>query len=159
MYGQDVGDNIHEIPEEEKTEAFMVYLKNHMFKGKPCPFCRSTCLWHIDETPRISPTTGKLTFCAPRHVIAQAFPTNPVVEEEPLGEGDEYIEQLLNQGNSTICPSCHDDGERKPLCRNMVLHRGEDGDHVLVCCWLGDKNELSPEAFAAKLEAMQNLED
>jgi hypothetical protein len=161
MYGQDVGDNIHEIPEEEKTEAFMVYLKNHMFKGKLCPFCRSTCLWHIDETPRISPTTGKLTFHAPRHVIAQAFPTNPVVEEEPdvqefEEEHTEYMDKLLAQDDQSICPNCFSNAERKPLCRNMVVHQKEDGETVCVCCWVGDKDELSPEELAAKVQAIQN---
>jgi hypothetical protein len=75
-------------------------------------------------------------------------------QEEP---DKEYINKLLAQENHTICPSCYEAGERKPLCRNMVLHRKEDGKPALVCCWLGDKHEISPEAFQVKLEAFKKL--
>ncbi len=36
------------------------------------------------------------------------------------------------------------------MCKNMVIIH--DPELELVCCWLGDKNDISEEAFARKLE-------
>ena len=38
-------------------------------------------------------------------------------------------------------------------CRNMVVI--EDNGPRLACCWLGDKDEITPEAFAKKVEKMK----
>ena len=65
---------------------------------------------------------------------------------------DRYIEQLLAQDRQDICPQCYHDGRRKPCCRNMVVVH--DPDMKLVCCWFGDKPEISAEAFALKLRQM-----
>ena len=77
-------------------------------------------------------------------------------EAAPEEQEKEYIDQLLAQVDQTICPSCFAAGERTPLCRNMVLHKKEDGEHVLCCCWLGAKSELSPEEFDDRVQAMKN---
>ena len=98
----------------------------------------------------------KVTVWEAFKTLQASFSFNEEPETPQQEEPDkEYIDKLLAQENNTICPSCYEVGERKPLCRNMVLHRGEDGKLVLVCCWLGDKHELSPEAFQAKLEAFK----
>ena len=34
----------------------------------------------------------------------------------------------------------------------------EDDGPQLVCCWLGDKTEITPEAFAKQVEQMKRKE-
>ena len=58
------------------SEHFLAFMKTYMFKGKQCPFCRSHCLWHLDEIPHLDETTGKFTFTPPRYVFPQPLPTN-----------------------------------------------------------------------------------
>jgi hypothetical protein len=67
---------------------------------------------------------------------------------------DAYINELLSQGqeNLNICPKCFG-GERKYLCTNMVILMPEQ---VLVCCYLGDKHELSRKAFRKKVRELKN---
>ena len=70
--------------------------------------------------------------------------------------GEVYFAQLLAQTEKNICPSCFAAQRRKKYCRNMVGI--EDNGPRLVCCWLGDKSELTPEAFAKKVEQMKRKE-
>ena len=65
----------------------------------------------------------------------------------------EYVASLLGQGDASICPSCYRQGRRKRFCTNAVVLQ-EDGVK-LVCCWIGDKNEISAEAFETKLREMR----
>ena len=65
----------------------------------------------------------------------------------------EYMTQLLAQPSQNICPQCYATGVRQRGCRNMVV-LGTIPDALIVCCWLGDRDELSPEAFQAKLRDM-----
>ena len=64
-----------------------------------------------------------------------------------------YYAQLLAQTEKNICPSCFAAQRRKKYCRNMIVI--EDDGPQLVCCWLGDKNEITPDAFAKKVEKMK----
>ena len=65
----------------------------------------------------------------------------------------EYLAQLLAPSEKNICPSCFAAQRRKKYGRNMVVI--EDNGPKLVCCWLGDKDEITPEAFAKKVEKMK----
>jgi hypothetical protein len=69
-------------------------------------------------------------------------------------EKDRYFDELLSQGNNNlnICPTCFRRGVRTPNCKNGVILLPEK---VLVCCWLGDKHEISKEAFEAKVAALK----
>ena len=64
-----------------------------------------------------------------------------------------YVAQLCAQTEKNICPSCFAAQRRKKYCTNMVVI--EDNGPKLACCWLGDKNEITPEAFAKKVEKMK----
>ena len=63
-----------------------------------------------------------------------------------------YIEELLAQGqdNLNICPLCFKAGERKKYCKNAVLL-----DESLVCCYFGNKHEICPSEFNAKVREMK----
>ena len=67
---------------------------------------------------------------------------------------DAYLEKLLSQGqgNLNICPDCFRRGTRKYLCTNMVHLTPEK---VLVCCYLGDKHEVSRKVFRKKLRELK----
>ena len=56
-----------------------------------------------------------------------------------------YARQLYEQPQKNICPQCYANGRRKRRCKNMVLL-----DDKLVCCWLGDRDEISEAAFQAQ---------
>ena len=64
---------------------------------------------------------------------------------------EKYARQLYEQPQKNICPKCYANGSRKRHCKNMVLL-----DDKLVCCWLGDRDEISEAAFQAKIREMQN---
>ena len=64
-----------------------------------------------------------------------------------------YLAPLLAQNENNICPSCFASQRRRKYCRNMVII--EDDGPQLVCCWLGDKNEITPDAFAKKVEKIK----
>ena len=66
---------------------------------------------------------------------------------------EEYIHQLISQGQNrlNICPNCFANGTRERLCKNAVFLRPEN---VLVCCWLGDKHEITQEEFRRKVREM-----
>ena len=68
-------------------------------------------------------------------------------------EYTDYFTSLLANGedNLHICPSCFEHGRRKHRCTNMVFLL-EDG---LVCCYLGDKYEISEEAFSKKVAELK----
>ena len=51
-----------------------------------------------------------------------------------------------------ICPSCLLLPERKKCCKNAVLLMPEK---VLVCCYLGDKHEISHEKFEEKVRELK----
>ena len=65
-----------------------------------------------------------------------------------------YIEELLSQGRSAlnICPTCFASGTRKYMCTNAVLLMPEK---VMVCCYLGNKHELSRKEFRQKVREMK----
>ena len=65
-----------------------------------------------------------------------------------------YLDKLLAQGqeNLNICPNCFQRGWRKKCCTNVVLLKPE---MVLVCCWLGDKHELSAKVFKKKVRDLK----
>jgi hypothetical protein len=65
-----------------------------------------------------------------------------------------YIDALLSQGQGklNICPECFDRGSRKYLCTNAVVLMPEK---VLVCCYLGDKHDLSRKEFRKKVRDMK----
>ena len=66
---------------------------------------------------------------------------------------EEYFNQLIAQGQDflNICPGCFASGERERFCKNMVYLRPEN---VLVCCWLGDKHEITQAQFCRKVHGM-----
>jgi hypothetical protein len=66
---------------------------------------------------------------------------------------ENYIEKLLQQGqgNLNICPDCFQRGERKPYCTNMVVLLPEN---VMVCCYLGDKHEITRKEFRKNVRDM-----
>ena len=72
-----------------------------------------------------------------------------------LNENSEYIDQLLSQGdgNLNICPDCFESGVRKFCCKNLVVLRVPET--VLVCCYLGDKHELTRKAFRKKVKELK----
>ena len=60
---------------EANWEAlYDAYILEHFYVGKPCPYCNTTVLWKLTETPGINPTTGRMTFYAPMKRVQQAFP-------------------------------------------------------------------------------------
>ena len=63
-----------------------------------------------------------------------------------------YIEQLLEQGQVNICPECFKTGKREEFCTNAVVLLPEK---VLVCCYLGDKHEITAEEFEKKVAALK----
>ncbi len=65
-----------------------------------------------------------------------------------------YFTELLSQGqeNLNICPTCFKNQKRKKCCTNMVMLCPEK---VLVCCYLGDKHEISKNAFKKKIKEMK----
>ena len=67
---------------------------------------------------------------------------------------ENYLKQLMGQGqeNLNICPECFKNGQRKKYCTNVVLLRPE---MVPVCCYLGDKHELSKNVFEKKVRDFQ----
>ncbi len=64
----------------------------------------------------------------------------------------EYLEQLLQQGQVNICPKCFKAGKREKFCTNAVVLQPEN---VLVCCYLGNKNEITTEEFQKKIEDLK----
>ena len=53
-------------PESDSYDAeFETYLLEHFHVGKRCPFCNQTCIWRLDQTPRVLPETGRLTMWSP----------------------------------------------------------------------------------------------
>ena len=66
----------------------------------------------------------------------------------------EYINELLKQGQLNICPECFKNGERKQFCTNAVVLLPEK---VLVCCHLGDKHEITAEEFEKKVEVFKKM--
>jgi len=64
----------------------------------------------------------------------------------------EYFDELLKQGQVNICPSCFKEGARKHLCPNAVFLMPEK---VLVCCYLGDKHEITTKKFNKKVKQMK----
>ena len=72
MHLEDMFVETHD-PESETYDAeFEAYLQKNMHVGKRCPFCNQTCIWKIDETPRVLPATGRLTMWSP--VAVQPLP-------------------------------------------------------------------------------------
>jgi len=62
-----------------------------------------------------------------------------------------YAARLFAQPEKNICPQCYANGSRKRCCKNMVML----GD-LLVCCWLGDRDEISEAEFQAKVQEVQS---
>ena len=74
---------------------------------------------------------------------------------EQLLKEETYMEQLLSQGqdNLNICPECFaNNKQRKRCCKNMVVLVP---DNVLVCCYLGDKNEITKAKFKKKVRELK----
>ena len=74
---------------------------------------------------------------------------------EQLLKEETYTEQLLSQGqdNLNICPECFaNNKQRKRCCKNMVVLVP---DNVLVCCYLGDKNEITKAKFKKKVRELK----
>ena len=67
-----------------------------------------------------------------------------------------YLKKLLEQGqdNLNICPSCFKNNKRAKLCKNAVLLLP---DEVFVCCYLGNKHEISREEFFKNFEEMESM--
>ena len=67
----------------------------------------------------------------------------------------DYITRLLaqGQGNLNICPDCLQRGQRKYCCANMVVIH--DNGPKLVCCYLGDKHDLTRKEFRKKVRVLQ----
>ena len=67
-----------------------------------------------------------------------------------------YLKKLLEQGqdNLNICPSCFKNNKRAKLCTNPVVLLPEK---VLVCCYLGARNEISSKQFEKKVSEMKAL--
>ena len=66
-----------------------------------------------------------------------------------------YMEQRLSQGqdNLNICPECFaNNKQRKRCCKNMVVLVP---DNVMVCCYLGDKNEITKAKFKKKVRELK----
>ena len=65
-----------------------------------------------------------------------------------------YFTDLLSQGagNMNICPTCFANGRRARYCPNAVVLMPQK---VLVCCYLGDKNEISKAKFKKKVREMK----
>ena len=66
----------------------------------------------------------------------------------------EYLQKLVAQGDETICPTCFEKGERTLFCTNMIVM-----PEGLCCCCFGDKDDIPPEQFEAKVEDMKTLHD
>ena len=66
----------------------------------------------------------------------------------------EYLAKLSTQSVKNICPSCLRDGMRKKFCSNLVLLPTE---MKMVCCYLGDKEEISKKAFKKKLKKFKKF--
>ena len=64
----------------------------------------------------------------------------------------QYLELLLKQAQVNICPKCFKAGKREKFCTNAVVIQPEN---LLVCCYLGDKNELTAQEFEKKVEALK----
>ena len=60
----------------------------------------------------------------------------------------QYLEELLTQGAVNICPKCFKAGNREKFCTNAVVIQPEN---LLVCCYLGDKHELTAQEFRKKV--------
>ena len=74
---------------------------------------------------------------------------------EQLLKEETYMEQLLSQGqdNLNICPECFaNNKQRKRCCKNMVVLVP---DNVMVCCYLGDKNEITKAKFKKKVRELK----
>ena len=67
----------------------------------------------------------------------------------------QYFDTLIKQGqdNLHICPDCFASGTRKRFCTNAVVLMPEK---VIVCCYLGDKHEISRTEFRKKVREMKN---
>ena len=55
---------------------FEEYLLANFHLGKKCPFCGQMCVWQLDQTPRVLPSTGRLTFYAPCYIQPLPMPLN-----------------------------------------------------------------------------------
>ena len=68
---------------------------------------------------------------------------------------DDYITRLLaqGQGNLNICPDCLRRGQRKFCCTNLVVI--QDNGTKLVCCYFGDKHELTTKEFRKKVRVFK----
>ena len=65
-----------------------------------------------------------------------------------------YINDLLKQGQVNICPACFKAGKRKKLCTNFVVLLPEK---QMVCCYLGDKHEITAKEFKKKVKDLKLL--
>jgi hypothetical protein len=66
-------------------------------------------------------------------------------EEEEKGN---YFDALIAQGDTSICPECfRNNRTRRRCCKNAVLLMPQE---VLVCCYLGDKNDITEAQFNRK---------
>jgi len=79
-------------------------------------------------------------------------PTQEETQEERMRQV--YFERLMSQDTTNICPDCVARGERKHLCAKPVLLLIND-DWKLVCCYLGDRDELSREEFCKKVDELK----
>ena len=68
-----------------------------------------------------------------------------------------YFAKLMTQGtdNLNICPTFFAAGKRKKLCSCPVLLSPES---VIVCCYLGDKHEITEKEFVKKVAEMKATE-
>ena len=69
---------------------------------------------------------------------------------------DDYIKRLLAQGQGLlhICPDCLRRGQRKFCCTNLVVIH-DNGTLRNVCCYLGDKHDLTRKEFRKKVRVLQ----
>ena len=89
--------------------------------------------------------------------IADVLSINPnaISDWDKMKAEEQYTEQLLSQGqdNLNICPECFANNKRrKRCCKNMVVLLP---DNVLVCCYLGDKNEITKAKFKKKVRELK----
>ena len=69
---------------------------------------------------------------------------------------EKYWDALRTQGDLTTCPDCVARGERKHLCRNPVVLK-VGGERKLVCCYLGDRDQIEREEFCKKVDELKAL--
>jgi hypothetical protein len=72
MHLEDVFEETHDPEAASYDDEFEVFLLENFHVGKRCPFCNQTCVWWLDQTPRILPATGRLTMWSP--VAVQPLP-------------------------------------------------------------------------------------